>query len=188
MRPGRNLSTRTLAALLFIGLAVACTGGEDDSGQRFEFSDFSGGLFDEPDYRRIYATCRPGRLRVEFDPDSEAEVSYRDGDPVVSLSAEDAVIGCGDAIVDDRVGGFQQRGISTVRESIELECRTERPIDIQVDPLFGRGERKVVGGSFIISTPARNVAPRILVASTFDEEDDRETISYRTGRCSVIGN
>jgi hypothetical protein len=37
--------------------------------------------FDEPDYRRIYATCRPGRLKVEFDPDSEeddrATLNYR---------------------------------------------------------------------------------------------------------------
>jgi hypothetical protein len=148
----------------------------------------SGGFFEEPDYRRIYATCPPGRLQVKFDPDSEAEVWYGDRDPVISLSVEEAVIGCADAVVDDRVGGFQQGGISTVRESIELECRTERPIDIQVDPLFGRGEQNVVGGSFIISTPARNVAPRILIASTFDEEDDRETLTYRTGRCSVIGS
>jgi hypothetical protein len=172
-------------------LAVACTGGSDEEGKRFQFSDFSGGFFgffEDPDYRRIYATCPPGRLHVEFDPGSKAEVSYGDGNPVISLSAEEAVIGCGDAVVDDRVGGFQQRGISTVRNSIELECRTERPVDIQVDPLFGRGERKVVGGSFTISTPARNVAPRILIASTFDEEDDRETLTYRTGRCSVIGN
>jgi hypothetical protein len=57
-----------------------------------------------------------------------------------------------------------------------------------VDPLFDRGEQNVVGGSMIISTPARNVAPRILVASTFDEEDDRSTLSYRTGRCTVAEN
>jgi hypothetical protein len=49
-------------------------------------------------------------------------------------------------------------------------------------------KQNVVGGSFIISTPARNAAPRILIASTFDEEDDRETLTYRTGRCSVIGS
>jgi hypothetical protein len=186
---GELLAPASLARALSVSLvmlAVACTGRSDEEGERFEFSDFSGGFFEEPDYRRIYATCPPGRLQVEFDPDSEAEVSYGNGDPVVSLSAEGAVIGCGDAVVDDRVGGFQQRGISTVRKSIELECRSERPIDIQVDPLFGRGERNVVGGSFTISTPARNVAPRILIAATFDKQDDRETLTYRTGRCSAI--
>jgi hypothetical protein len=169
----RNVFTRqALCASLVVSLAIACSGGEEDAGERFEFGEFEGGFFDEPDYRRIYARCRPGRLQVEFDPDSKTEVAYRDGAPVVSLSAEEAVIGCADAVVDDRVGGFHQRGISTVREAIELECRTERPIDIEVNPLFGRGEQNVVGGSMIVSTPARNVAPRILVALTFDEEDD----------------
>jgi hypothetical protein len=177
-----------LCALLVVSLAIACSGGGDDAGERFEFGEFEGGFFDEPDYRRIYAMCRPGRLQVKFDPDSKTEVAYQDGEPVVSLSAEEAVIGCADAGVDDRVSGFQQRGISTVRESVELECRTERPIDIEVDPLFGRGEQNVVGGSVIVSTPARNVAARILVASTFDDEDDRSTLSYRTGRCTVTEN
>jgi hypothetical protein len=37
----------------------------------------------------------------------------------------------------------------------------------------------------IISTPARNAAPRILVASTCDEEDERAILNYRTARCEI---
>jgi hypothetical protein len=176
------MSARALSASLLVGLTVACTGG-DESGERFEFSEFEGGLLEEPDYRRIYATCRPGRLVVEFDSDTRTEVSYRSGDPVVSLSAEQTNVGCGDAVLDDRRGGWQQRGISGVTASATLECRTDRPIAIFVSPLFGRGERRVVGGWMVISTPVKNLAPRILIASTFDEEDDRSILQYRTGRC-----
>ncbi len=168
-----------------VGLAVACTGSGDDSGQRFEFSDFSGGLFDEPDYRQIYATCPPGRLLVEFDPDATTEVTYDGGNPVLSLSAEEAEVGCAHAVIDDRGGGWFQRGLTGATNSVGLECRTDRPIDIFVSPLFGRGERRVVGGWMIISTPARNAAPRILVASTYDEEDKRAILNYRTARCQI---
>lgn len=66
-----------------------------------------------------------------------------------------------------------------------MKCKTEHPIDIFVSPLFGRGERKVVGGWMIISTPVRNAAPRILVASSYDEEDDRAILHYRTARCRI---
>jgi hypothetical protein len=174
-----------VGAMLVVGLAVACTGSGDDSGERFEFSDFSGGLFDDPDYRQIYATCPPGRLHVEFDPDSTTEVTYGGGNPVLSLSAKEAEVGCADALVDDRRHGWYQRGLTGATGSVDVECRTERPIDIFVSPLFGRGERKVVGGWMIISTPARNAAPRILVASSYDEEGDRAILNYRTARCRI---
>jgi hypothetical protein len=180
---------RALSTSLVVAVAVACTaGGGNENGRRFEFSDFAGGLFEEPDYRRIYATCAPGRLVVEFDPAGKTEVSYRDGDLVVSLSAEDAEIGCSEAVLDDRREGWHQRGITGATESTKLECQTDRSIDVFVSPLFGRGERKVVGGWMIVSTPVRNLTPRILIASTFDEEDDRSILHYRTGRCRVIGD
>lgn len=176
---------RALSAMLVVSVAVACTGSGDDSGERFEFSDFSGGLFDDPDYRQIYATCPPGRLHVEFDPDSTTEVTYASGDPVLSLSAKGAEVGCAEAVVDDRRGGWYQRGLTGAIASVNVECRTERPIDIFVSPRFGRGERKVVGGWMIISTPARNATPRILVASSYDEEDERAILHYRTARCRI---
>jgi hypothetical protein len=169
-------------------LAVACTAASDQEGKRFEFSDFSGGFFEEPDYRHIYATCAPGRLLVEFDPGEKTDVSYRNGDLVLSLSAEEAEIGCSKAILDRRRGGWYQRGITGATGPTKLECRTDRPINVFVSPLFGRGERRVVGGWMVVSTPARNVAPRILIASTFDEEDDRSILHYRTGRCRVTGH
>jgi hypothetical protein len=120
-----------------VGVAVACTGSGGDSGQRFDFSDFSGGPFDEPDYRQIYATCPLVRLLVEFDPDSTTEVTYDGGKPVLSLSAEEAEVGRANAVVDDRRGGWYQRGLTGATSSVGLECRTDRPIDIFVSPLFG---------------------------------------------------
>jgi hypothetical protein len=168
-------------------MAITRSGSADDA-QRFEFSDFSGGFFDDPDYRRIYATCVPGTLLVEFDPDGKTEVSYRNGSLAVSLAQEEAEIGCAKAVVDDRRGGLYQRGITGALGSTKLECRTERPISIIVSPLFGRGERRVVGGSMVVSTPARNVAPRILIGATYDREDDRSILHYRRARCRLTGH
>jgi hypothetical protein len=186
---GLEVLRRFVGGLVIAGVAAACAGGGDENeGERFEFSDFEGGLFEEPDYRRIYATCPPGKLLVEFDPDERVEIRYPNGELVASLSSEAAEIGCGDAVVDDRGGGFQQRGITGARQSTKLECLTDRPIAIVVDPLFGRGERTLVGGSIVVSTPVRNLAPRILIASAFDEEDGRSTLHYRSGRCRVTGS
>jgi hypothetical protein len=174
-----------VVATSLILLAFTLAGGNGDGPERIDLSNFSGGLFDDPDYRQIYATCRPGRLLVEFDPDSRTEVTYGGGNPVLSLSATEVEVGCADAVVDDRRHGWYQRGLTGATGSVALKCRTDRPIDIFVSPLFGRGERTVVGGWMIISTPARNAAPRILVASTYDEEDDRALLNYRTARCRV---
>jgi hypothetical protein len=176
-----------VAGMILLVMAITRSASADDA-QRFEFSDFSGGFFEDPDYRTIHATCAPGTLLVEFDPDGRTEVSYRNGNPAVSLSVKEAEIGCGEAVVNGRRGGWYQRGITGALGSTKLECRTERPISIFVSPLFGRGERRVVGGWMIVSTPARNVAPRILIGATYDEEDDRSILHYRRARCRLTGH
>jgi hypothetical protein len=177
-----------VTGLILLVIAIASARKNGDGAQHFKFSDFAGGFFDEPDYRHVYATCRPGTLLVDFDPGGTTKVSYRGGDLAVSLSADEAQIGCSTAVLDRRTGGFYQRGITGALGSTKLECRTERPINVFVSPVFGRGERRVVGGSMTLSTPARNVAPRILVTATYDEEDDRAILHYRRARCRLTGH
>ena len=171
-------------------LLAGCAGGaQSDRGDRFEFADFEGGMFDEPEYQFVYATCPPERRRlaVRFDP--ARALVILDGERIfASLSAEGAQIGCADARLEDPSGrGWRTGGLAgPVEDAIAVECRVDGRLEIVTHPIFGPGERDVVGGSLIVATPVPRTADHMLIASSY-EEDGPSTLHYRRGRCRATG-
>jgi hypothetical protein len=165
-------------------LAGCAAGDEGSRRDRFDFADFSAGVFEEPDYRLVQAMCPPDRARlaVRFDPTTALVILGDDDRVFASLSAEGTQIGCAEARLQDPRGrGWEQRDLAgRVERPTELECLVDGPLDVVVQPIFGPGETEVVGGGLILATPVQNRPDRILVASSY-EEDAASTLHYRRG-------
>jgi hypothetical protein len=140
-----------------IVLAIVGLSGDGSAGERIDFSDFGGGLLGrgEIDNRAFFATCPPGRLKVEFTPDDEVRITRENGRLIASLTAEDASVECSGVLEERRGWGFYVRGLRRLpTEDTKLECVVHRPIELVVHPIFEH-ETQVHGGSVVIGRLCR---------------------------------
>lgn len=179
---------RLLIALLGLLLApTACGGGGDNSsGVRVKLADLGIGIGGTD--RRFYGTCAPGRLTVDFRPRDEITIRSK-GRLVVSLSAEEAFIGCSDARVEEPRPGrgwLFRRFTGDVKQPTKLVCVTEARIDIYVHPVY-RSKTNLIGGAIVVSTSPGASEPRALLAASFRQSGESR-VNYHTPRCQVGGD